>query len=74
MEPISPHSPSFGYYKPSTMNIDVIAKRDELFKDKISNIKKKWEDNKIKFIDDISITYANLHKPSGITGYIKVFY
>jgi hypothetical protein len=55
------------------MNKDVIVKRDELFKDKISNIKKKWEDNKIKFIDDISITYANLHKPSGITGYIKVF-
>ena len=73
LEPISPHSPSVGYFKPTPVNKEVLEKRDELLKDKILNVKKKWQENNIKFIEDISVTYAKLHKPTGISAYNKVF-
>lgn len=38
----------------------------------MDEMNKKWEDRKIKFIDDISITYGKLNKALGVLKYYKV--
>lgn len=41
-------------------------------KEKILSIKKKWVDKKINFINDISTSFGNLNKISGVFIYKKV--
>lgn len=49
-----------------------LEKRDEIKNEKMSLIKKKWIENKITFIDDISISYGKLHALKGSIVYKKV--
>jgi len=48
-------------------------KIEELLKAKIEETSKKWEERKIKFVDDITVTYGKLNKPLGVIKYSKVF-
>jgi len=41
-------------------------------KAKIEETSKKWEERKIKFIDDISVTYGKMNKVLGVIKYSKV--
>ncbi len=47
-------------------------KKIEIIKAKIQDTNKKWDDKKIKFIDDISVTYGKLNKVIGVVKYTKV--
>ena len=60
--------------KPIPRNTEIKEKKNELIKNKIDVTKKAWEDKKIKFIDDISISYGKINKPIGNLKYHKVIF
>jgi hypothetical protein len=74
ISPVRVKSPSYSIKKAITVNPEILEKKKELQKNIIEQTKKSWEDKKIKFIDDISISYENIHKPIGSIRYHKVIF
>jgi hypothetical protein len=35
--------------------------REELYNEKVNKLKESWESRRVKFIDDVSLSYFNLH-------------
>jgi hypothetical protein len=52
-------SPIWKIAKPVTVDKSYKERREQLQQEKIENLKKSWDDRKIKFIDDVSISYFN---------------
>jgi hypothetical protein len=66
-------SPAWKFNKP-VINREYLDKREEQINEKVNNMKKSWEDRKIQFIDNVSISYFKTQ--SGVLGghrYHKVF-
>jgi len=52
-------SPRWKIAKPVTVDKSYKERREQLQQEKVENLKKSWDDRKIKFIDDVSISYFN---------------
>lgn len=50
----------------------MINRRDEIFNKRINFIENKWKEDKIEFIDDISISYGKLNRIIGSPLYKNV--
>ena len=53
-------SPQWKISKPVVVNKDYMDKREDQMNEKINNLKKSWDDRRIKFIDDVSVSYFKL--------------
>jgi hypothetical protein len=68
-----PHSPAYAYYKPISKNKEKETIKNELYKNRIKGIKTKWEEHKVSFIDDVSVSYSKLNRIIGSPCYTLVF-
>jgi hypothetical protein len=50
-------SPKFTISKESKINREFIEKKEEMIKEKAEKVKSTWESRRLKFIDDVSISY-----------------
>lgn len=72
ISPVRAKSPTYYLKKPIPTNPEIKEKKEELIKAKIEETSKKWEERKIKFIDDISVTYGKMNRVMGVPKYSKV--
>ena len=66
-------SPQWKIHKPAAVDKSYVQRRNQLHQDKVDNLKKSWDDRKIKFIDDVAISYfKNVDGKKGGFKYLKV--
>lgn len=53
-------SPNWKIYKPVETDKRPFEVREELYNEKVNKMKEVWENRKIKFINDVSLSYFNL--------------
>ena len=72
ISPVRIRSPIYSINKPIVQNSEIKDKKEELINNKINVVKKSWEDKKVVFIDDISVSYGKIKNPNGSLKYHKV--
>ena len=72
---VLPRSPKWKICKPLEINRKPMEIREELYNEKVNKLRESWESRRIKFIDDVSLSYFKLHNgDKGGYRYYKVSY
>lgn len=71
-EKITRRFPKYSIKQPTKIDKGYLERKEELIKNKAEEVLKSWENKKIKFIDDLTISYSNSQAKIASVKYSKV--